>query len=147
MTLIKWSPVRDLLSIQDTMNKLFEDTLGRSGGDRLFDRGFEPLVDVLEDSDKVEITIELPGMEQKDVNVNIEENILHIKGEKKFEDEEKKDNYHRIERFYGTFSRSFSLPTTVDQGKVKASFKKGVLKVTLAKREEVKPKQITIDVK
>ena len=148
MALIKWSPVRELLSIQDSMDKLFEETLGKSAaGERFFERGFEPLVDVYEDKDKIELKIELPGMEQKDIQVNVEGNMLSIKGEKKFEHEEKKKNYQRIERSYGLFSREFTIPATIDQDKIKASFKKGVLTLSLPKKEEVKPKQIAIDVK
>ncbi len=148
MALIKWSPVRELLSIQDSMNKLLEDTLGTPGsGERFFGRGFEPLVDIYEDKDKIELSIELPGMEQKDVKVNIEDDTLSIKGEKRFENEEKKDNYHRVERYYGSFSRTFSLPKTVDQNKIKATFKKGVLKIALNKKEAVKPKPVEIEVK
>jgi HSP20 family protein len=134
--------------MQESMDKLFEETLGKPRfGEKFFERGFEPLVDVYEDNDKIELKVELPGMDQKDIQVDIEGNMLSIKGEKKFEREEKKKNYQRIERSYGSFTRTFSIPTTVDQDKVKASFKKGILTMTLPKKEEVKPKQITIDVK
>jgi HSP20 family protein len=128
------------------MDKLFEGTLGKSAfGERLFEGGFEPVVDVYEDNEKIEIKAELPGMDQKDIQVNIEGNMLSIKGEKKFEREEKKKNYQRIERSYGSFTRTFSIPGTVDQDKIKASFKKGVLTMSLSKKEEEKPKQIAID--
>jgi HSP20 family protein len=147
MTLIKWSPKRELLSLQESMNELFEEAFGFPARGRLFEKTFEPLVDIYEDNEKIEVKVELPGMDQKDITVNIEGNVLSIKGEKKFKNEEKKDNYHKIERYYGKFARSFSLPNSVDQDKVKASFKKGVLTLALPKREEVKPKAIQIDVK
>jgi HSP20 family protein len=89
---------------------------------------------------------ELPGVDPKDVDIRIENNVLTISGERKFDSEVKKENYHRVERAYGTFTRSFTLPTMVDSGAVKAEFKDGVLRVTLPKREEAKPKQIQINV-
>jgi HSP20 family protein len=148
MALIKWTPRRDFLSLQEGMNELLEDAFGFPAKRRgFFERGFEPLVDVYEDKEKVEVKVELPGMDQKDVTVNVEDNVLTIKGEKKFEDEDKRDNYHKIERFYGKFERTFTLPSSIDQDKIKATFKKGVLRLELPKREEVKPKAIEIDVK
>ena len=147
MNLIKWSPRRELLSLQESMNELFEDSFGRTIRGLEFPvRNFEPLVDIFEDKDNIKLSIELPGMEQEDVKVNVEDNVLSIKGEKRFENEEKKDKYHKIERYYGSFSRSFSLPNSVSQDKIKASFKKGVLELTLPKKESVKPKNIPIQI-
>jgi HSP20 family protein len=143
-SLIKFSPRRELSLLHKTMDELFEDTMG-FGRRGFVDRGFEPLVDILEDKDAIELKVELPGMDQKDVKVVIENNVLHIKGEKKFEDEEKRENYHKIERYYGAFSRSFTLPTTIKQEDI--TFEKGLLKLTLPKSEETKPKTIEIDVK
>jgi len=145
-SLIKFSPRRELSSLHKTMDELFEDALG-FGKRGFIDRSFEPLVDIYEDKDTIELKVELPGMDQKDVKVVIENNVLQIKGEKKFEDEEKHENYHKIERYYGTFSRSFTLPNTIKQEDIKASFEKGLLKLTLPKSEEAKPKTIEIDVK
>jgi len=89
---------------------------------------------------------ELPGIDSKDVDIRLENNVLTLRGERKFDEEVKRDNYHRVERAYGTFTRSFTLPTVVDQEKIKAEYKDGVLRVTLPKREEAKPKQISIAV-
>ena len=106
-----------------------------------------PSVDVYEDEEKLVIKAELPEMNQKDIEVHVEENQLTITGERKLEKEEKKEKYHKIERSYGTFSRSFTLPSTVDQDKIKAHYDRGVLKIELPKKEETKPRHIAIDVK
>ena len=108
---------------------------------------WQPPVDIYETVDSIVIKAELPDVDQKDIEVRIEENTLTLRGERKHEDEVKKENYHRIERYFGTFQRSFSLPTTVDQEKVVAACDKGVLTITLPKKEETKPKQINIEVK
>lgn len=151
MAIIRWDPFSDLLSIQDKMNRLFEDTMTRSrtfGPDE--DMGvsnWTPAVDIFETDTEIVLKAELPEVKREDVNINIENNVLTLTGERKFEKETKKENYHRIERSYGVFKRSFTLPTVVDQENIKAMFQDGVLQVSMAKREESKPRQIEIESK
>ncbi len=147
MSLIKWSPIRDLLSIQDEMNKLFDERLDRFSGGDVQNKVWEPLVDIFEKDDKFVIKAEVPEVKKEDISINIENNVLTIKGERKLEKTEEKENYHRAERFYGMFQRSFTLPGTVEQDKIKASLENGVLTVEIPKKEEVKPKKIEIDIK
>ena len=145
--LTRWEPMRDFVALSRAMNRIFDDEtftpLYRETQDL---STWAPAVDVYEDTESVRLTAELPGLEHKDVDVRIENGVLTLAGERKLEDEEKKDNYYRIERRYGAFTRSFTLPTTVDADKVKAEFKNGLLKITLPKREEAKPKQIRVKV-
>ena len=148
MTLMRWNPIKDLLAIQEEMNKLFDEKLDKfSGEGTLQERIWEPLVDIYEEEDKFVIKAEIPDVDKKDIDITIEDNVLTIKGEKKFEKEEKKENYLRAERFYGTFRRSFTLPTSVEKDKIKAKLDKGVLTIEIPKKEETKPKKISIDVK
>jgi HSP20 family protein len=147
MSLIKWSPIRDLLSIQDEMNKLFDERLDRFSGGELQSRVWQPLVDIYEEEDKFVIKAEIPEVKKEDISINLENNVLTIKGERKMEKEEKKENYHRAERFYGMFQRSFTLPGIVDQDKIKANLENGVLTLEIPKKEEVKPKKIEINIK
>ena len=148
MAITRWDPFSDLLSLQDEFNKFFEDRLSkRLGGEGISQNTWAPAVDIYEDENGITIDAELPGLNQKDIEVKVENNSLVIKGEKKFENEDKKENYHRIERFYGAFQRSFILPETVDSEKIKAEYKNGVLQIKIPKKPEVKPKQIKIDVK
>ena len=148
MTLMRWNPIKDLLAIQEEMNKLFDEKLDKfSGEGTLQERIWEPLVDIYEEEDKFVIKAEIPDVDKKDIDITIEDNVLTIKGEKKFEKEEKKENYLRAERFYGTFRRSFTLPASVEKDKIKAKLDKGVLTIEIPKKEETKPKKISIDVK
>lgn len=151
MAIVRWEPFRDLVSLQDRMNRLFDDSfrsVSRGAGEEEWALGgsWAPAVDIFEQEGNIVLKAELPGVDSKDVDVRIENNILTLRGERKFDSEVNKENYHRVERAYGTFSRSFTLPTVVDTEKIKADFKDGVLKVTLPKREEAKPKQISISV-
>lgn len=147
MAITRWRPFRDVLSIQDEMNRLFDDFFGRPVTKQEWTEGvWAPSVDVSESKDDVIIKAEIPGMSKDDVKVSVRDNVLILSGEKKQEREEKDANYHRIERSYGSFSRSFALPTSVKPDKVKASYKDGVLKITLPKSEEVKPKEIPISI-
>ena len=148
MAVIRWTPFRELATMQERMNKLFEDVM--RSPDRP-DEGFSvaawaPAVDIYETDKEIVMKAALPGMQEKDIEIKIEDSTLIVSGERRMEEEVKEENYHRIERSYGSFHRSFSLPQTVDRDKIKAGYKNGVLTVTLAKREEVKPKQIRIDV-
>ncbi|HEQ99743.1 MAG TPA: Hsp20/alpha crystallin family protein [candidate division Zixibacteria bacterium] len=147
MTLIRWRPSRNLESIQDEVNRVFESFFNTPMRRRAEDvGGWYPDVDIVEDKDNIEVQVDLPGMEKDDIKVSVEDSVLTIKGERKGMREEKDKNYHQIERTYGTFTRSFSLPTTVEGEKIKASYKNGVLKIDLPKAEAVKPKEIPISV-
>jgi HSP20 family protein len=146
MAVIKWDPFRDLNMLQDRMNRLFEDA-GR--GIRRSEEPasttiWSPPVDIYETDSEIVVQAELPGMDRKDISLNLENNVLTIRGDRQFKKETKEDNYHRIERSYGGFSRSFSIPTTVDDEKIRADYKDGVLRIALPKKEQAKPKQIQI---
>jgi len=143
--LTRWDPFRELNVLQDRMSRLFQDYAPRGEQD-LTTGNFVPPVDIYEDEQGITVKAELPGLDPKDVDVQVENNTLTIKGERKFEKEEKEENFHRIERRYGSFVRSFTLPSTVDTDSVKADYENGVLKVHMAKRAEAKPKQIKVNV-
>jgi HSP20 family protein len=140
---------RDLVALQDKMNQFFEQGLpqrrGNVDGD-LFAGAWAPAVDIYETDQAIELKADLPEVEPKDVDVRIEDNTLFLKGERKFEKEVKEENFHRIERSYGSFARSFALPQGIATDKISADYKNGVLKITLPKREESKPKQIQVKV-
>lgn len=140
MALVRWNPFGDLENIHRAMDRYFEGS-GFEG-----EAHWTPRVDIFEDDKAYNISVELPGMDQKDVHVNLENKVLSISGERKLEQEKKKDGYARVERFYGSFSRSFYLPDGVDQEKIEAKMDKGVLHVALPKSDEVKPKQIEVKV-
>ena len=151
MAIVRWEPFRDLLSLQDRMNRLFHESYrGASPGpapneeDWALGGSWAPAVDIYEQEGNIVLKAELPGIDSKDVDIRLENNVLTLRGERKLDEEVKRDNYHRVERSYGTFTRSFTLPTVVDQEKIKAEYKDGVLRVTLPKHEEAKPKQISI---
>ncbi len=147
MAITRWRPFRDVVSIQDEMNKLFDDFFGRPVLRTEWTEGvWSPSVDVSEDKDNVIIKAEMPGMNKDDVKISIQDGVLTLKGEKRQEKEEKDKNYHRVERNYGSFCRSFQLPTSVKSDKVKASYKDGMLSIALPKTEEVKPKEIPISI-
>ena len=147
MAIVRWRPFRDMVSIQDEMNRLFDDFFGRPLIKTEWTEGvWTPTVDVSEDKDNVVIKAEMPGMKKDEVRISVQDNVITLKGEKKQEKEEKEANYHRIERSYGSFCRSFQLPTSVKTDKIKANYKDGVLSVTLPKTEEVKPKEIPISI-
>jgi len=152
MAIVRWEPFRDLVTIQDRMNRIFDDAFrgvprqGAAEEDWALGGTWAPAVDIFEHEGNLVLKAELPGIEPKDVDVRVENNVLTLRGERKFENEVKREQYHRVERAYGTFSRSFTLPNVVDTDKIKAEFKDGVLRVTLPQREEAKPKQITIAV-
>jgi len=144
-----WDPFRDLETIQNEMNKLFDSSLLRFG-DRnvgLLDGAWSPAVDVYDSKDNVMVRADIPGMTKDEIDVSVRNDTLMIKGEKKQEKETKEKDFVRTERFYGSFNRAIRLPAAVDAAKVNASYKNGVLELVLPKKEESKPKQITIDVK
>ncbi len=150
MPIVRWEPVRDLVSLQDRMNTLFNQSfrgLNRGGAEEDWAQGaWSPAVDIYEKDGTIVLKAELPGIDTKDVDVSVENNILTLRGERRFDQEVQKENYQRVERSYGAFTRSFTLPTVVDTEKIKAEFKDGVLRMTLPKKEEAKPKQISINV-
>lgn len=148
MTVItRWDPFREFSTLQDRMNRLFRDSYGPEGREEsLTSTTFAPPVDVYEDEHNVTLKIEVPGIDEKDIDVRIENNVLTVHGERKFEKEEKEENFRRVERQYGSFTRTFTLPNTVDSEKVSANYEKGILKLTLPKKAEAKPKQIKVNV-
>ena len=148
MTLVRWSdPFREFAQLQDRINRAFTDAYGRSDEGLMTSGNWVPPVDIYQNGDhEVVLKAELPDMTREDIDITVDNGTLTIRGEKKFSTEVKEDAFRRIERRYGTFSRSFSLPQTVDTGRVGAEYKNGVLTVRLPLREEAKPRQIKVDV-
>ena len=145
MSITRYDPFRDLRSLQDELNRLFSTSLGRGFGDEGLSRGaWMPNVDIYENKDSIVLEAELPGMNREDFELTVENNILTLRGERRFEKKDEADNYHRVERAYGSFTRSFTLPQTVSSENAAAEYKNGVLRVTLQKREEVKARRIEI---
>lgn len=140
----KWEPIRDLWDLSDDLNKFFFGFGHQKGEEET--AMWAPTMDIYEDKEAIKVYVDLPGMQKKDVAISIEENVLTVKGERKFEEEDKKKNYYRIERSYGTFRRSFALPNNVDTGKISANMKDGILTIYVPKKEESKPKEIEINV-
>jgi len=147
MAIVRYNPFRELRTMQEQMNRLLDLAWNREGGEELKEGVWQPSVDIYEDEESVVIKAEVPDIDQKDIEVRIEDNTLILKGERKLDQSIRKENYHRVERYYGPFQRSFSLPPTIDQEKIKANCERGVLTIILPKREEKKPKQITVEVK
>ena len=144
MAITRWDPFREVVALQNRFNSLLG---GLNEGDSpLTTASFVPAVDVYEDAEKVVLKLEVPGIEEKDLDVRVENHTLTVKGERKFEKEEKEENFHRIERRYGSFYRAFTLPSTVDTENVDAKYNAGVLKLELKKKPEAQPKQIKVNV-
>jgi HSP20 family protein len=144
MAINRWDPFREVVTLQNRLNSLFRDF--NDGESPLTTASFVPAVDIYEDPQKVVLKLEVPGIEEKDLDVRVENNTLTVKGERKFEKEEKEENFHRIERRYGSFYRAFTLPSTVDTENVAASYNAGILKLELKKKAEAQPKQIKVNV-
>jgi HSP20 family protein len=144
MAITRWDPFREVAALQNRVNSLFREL--NDGDEPMAAASFVPAVDIYEDAEKVVLKLEVPGIDQKDLNVHIEDRMLTVKGERNFEKEEKEENFHRIERRYGSFYRAFTLPTTVDTENVAASYNAGVLKLELKKKPETQPKQIEVKV-
>ena len=144
MNMITYDPFRELRSLQDEVNRVFSSNLNRSGEPGLGRGAWNPSVDIFENKDQIVLEAELPGISPEDVNISIENNVLTIHGERKFEKKDEGDNFHRVERSYGSFTRSFTLPPTVSSENVLANFENGILRLELAKREEAKPRRIEI---
>lgn len=145
MVHVKWEPFRDLMAMQDRMTRLFDETLSRIWKEEVPRGVWSPPVDIMERENEVILKVDLPEMNQNDIDIKIEENTLIIRGERKFIKETPAGNYLQIERPYGTFQRTFAVPRAIDQEKIKAAYKDGVLRVVLPKREEVHPKQILVE--
>jgi len=151
MTLLtRWEPFREFSTMQDRMNRmnrLFQESYSPEGPeDALTTTSFAPPVDIYDDEHSIMLKLEAPGIDEKDIDVRLENNTLTVHGERKIEKEEKEENFRRVERQYGSFTRSFTLPSSVDTGQVSADYEKGVLKIKLAKKTEAKPKQIKVNV-
>src|SRR3954468_18901276 len=147
MAMIRTDPFRDLFQLQDQLFRTFGSTYrGQDREEAPMTAGWSPLVDIFEDQDAITLKVELPEVDAKDVELLVDGNSLTVKGERKMENEEKKDGYHRIERTYGAFSRSFTLPQTVDSENIRAESKDGVLRILLPKKPETKPRQIKVGV-
>ena len=142
MTINRWDPFRGIAGPQNRVNFLLR--VLNDGQDAVAATSFVPAVDIYEDPQKVVLKLEVPGIEEKDLDIRVENQSLTVRGERKFESEEKEENFHRIERRYGSFFRSFSLPTTVDTENVQASYNAGVLKLELKKKTSAQPRQIKI---
>lgn len=144
MNLITYDPFRELRSLQDEVNRVFSSSFNRSDETGMMRGAWNPSVDIFENKDSIVLEAELPGLAPEDVNISIENNVLTIHGERKFEKKDEGDNFHRVERSYGSFTRSFTLPPTVSSENVDADFENGILRLQLAKREEAKPRRIEI---
>ena len=148
--LTRWEPFREFSTMQDRMNRmnrLFRESYSPEGPEEaLTTTSFAPPVDIYEDEHNITLKLEVPGIDEKDIDVRVEGNTLTVHGERKIEKEEKEENFRRVERQYGSFTRSFTLPSSVDPAQVIANYDKGVLKINLAKKAEAKPKQIKVNV-
>lgn len=145
MAIVRYDPFRDLRTLQEEVNRLFSTNLTRAFDDEGIGRGaWAPSVDIYENKDQIVLEAELPGMKQDDFDLSIENNLITLRGERKFEKTDETDNYHRVERSYGAFTRSFTLPQTVSAEGATAEYNNGVLRVTLPKREETKARRIQV---
>ncbi len=147
MAIVRWAPFRELSAVQDRMNRLFGEFYRNADDDVTRSGSWMPPVDIYRDGEhELVLKAELPEMKREDISITVENSSLTLAGEKKIDTSVKDENYHRIERSYGSFTRTFSLPPTVDPGKVSADYKNGVLTIKLPMREEAKPKQIQVHV-
>jgi HSP20 family protein len=145
MPIIRWDPYRDMLTLRDRMNRLFEEAYeGRGEEKDMLKSEWYPSVDIYEKDKELVLMAELPGMDEKDIDIEVEGNTLTLKGKREIEKETKEDEYHRIERSYGSFYRSFNLPYNVDAGRIKAEHSGGLLRITMPKKPELKPKKVKI---
>jgi HSP20 family protein len=147
MTVVKWEPFRDLMAMQDRMTRLIDETLSRIWKEEVTRGVWSPPVDILERGNEVVLKIDLPEVSQNEIDIRVEENTLIIQGERRFTKDTPDENYIQIERPYGTFRRTFSIPRTIDHEGIKASYKDGVLRVILPRRPETQPKQIAVEPK
>jgi HSP20 family protein len=147
MPIVRWEPFQDIPAPQKEFNRFIREAFPRLfGGGEPSTRIWAPPVDIYETDSALVLKADLPGVDPKDVDIRVENGVLYLKGERKFEKEVKEENYHRVERSYGAFTRSFSLPSSIDTEQVKAEYKDGQLTLTMPKREEAKPKTVRIEV-
>jgi HSP20 family protein len=146
MAITRWDPFRDVVALQNRMNSLFQDFSRNGENELVAAAGFVPPVDIYEDEHKLVLKVEIPGMRLEDLDVRMENNTLSVKGERSFQSEGKEENFHRVERRYGSFYRAFTVPNTVDPESIKAEYDAGVLRLELQKKPESKPKQIKVNV-
>ncbi|MBW2506183.1 MAG: Hsp20/alpha crystallin family protein [Deltaproteobacteria bacterium] len=148
MTIVRWDPFRNMTTLQDRINRIFDETASRSQDYEVevSQCDWRPVVDIYDSEKAIVINAELPGVTKDTITLDVKENILTLRGERKSDEEVRKENYYRMERCFGTFERAFTLPSTVDPAKITANFKDGILKIEIPKAEEKKPKQITINV-
>jgi HSP20 family protein len=145
MAIIRWDPFRDIVTLREKMNRLFEDAFTARGEEKeMISSTWTPSVDIYETENEIVLTAEVPGIDEKDIDIKIENNTLSLQGERKFEKETKEENYHRIERSYGSFFRSFTIPHNVDQDKIEAEHESGVLRILMPKKPETKPKKVKV---
>ena len=145
MSIVRYDPFRDLRSLQEEVNRLFTGNMARTFDDEGIARGsWSPNVDIYENKDQIVLEAELPGMKREDFDLSVENNVVTLRGERHFEKKDESDNYHRVERAYGSFTRSFTLPNTVSAEDATAEYNNGVLRVTLPKREETKARRIEV---
>jgi HSP20 family protein len=146
MKLMRWNPRRELFGLHNSINRMFDNFISPTvrGDEALSVWGWNPVVDIYENEENIVITAELPGVDKKDMTVDVKGRVLTLKGERSTDNEVKEDNYYRQERCYGKFERCFSLPVEIDPEKIKADYKDGVLKIDIPKTEESKPKQVSI---
>lgn len=148
MAIVRWDPFRNVMSLQDRINRLFNESFPRNweGGEDIAVRDWNPAVDIFEKADAIVIHAEIPGVKKEDVSVEFKDGVLTLKGQREFNTEVKEENYYRRERSFGSFQRSFTMPDSVDVDKIKANFKDGVLEIEIPKLEEKKPKQIEVKI-
>lgn len=147
MAISRWRPTRDMFSLQNEINRMFNDFLGWSTGERAADgQTWSPSVNVYDNKDSVVAEVEVPGIDRKDLHISVENNVLTIRGERRWEEKKEERSYHQVERLYGTFQRSFTLPTNVNPERVKATCKDGILTITMPKVEAAKRKEIPVSV-
>ena len=146
MAITRWSPFQDMYTLQNRLNSLMQDFNRNQDDESLTSSAFVPPVDIYEDANHIVLKLEAPGMKLDDFDIQLENQTLTVRGERRFEKETKEENYHRVERRYGSFARGFTLPNTIDPESVKANYQDGVLSIELGKRAEAKPKQIKVSV-
>jgi HSP20 family protein len=147
MTITRWETYRDVVALQNRMNSLFQDFSRNNGENELVTAaGFVPPVDIYEDEHKLVLKLEIPGIRLEDLDVRMENTTLSVKGERSFQSEGKEENFHRVERRYGSFYRAFTVPNIINPETIKADYDAGVLRLELEKRPESKPKQIKVNV-
>lgn len=145
--IMRYDPLREMATLQDRMNRVFDEMLRRPGFEpEAASLEWRPLADVFEEEKEIVISIDLPGVSRDDIQLSVENGVLSIRGERKLPHDDRKQDYHRIEKPVGPFSRSFSLPSAVDPSRIQASFRDGVLEISLVKREESRPRSIQVQV-